>query len=132
VVRGERELLGVVSDRDVAHRPGRTAADLMTRNPVTVSPDTPAIQAISAMLNGRFSCVPVVENGELVGLLTTSDLMMALQCTLQLLAQSIESLLADMPVEVKGARYFERLMEMGADQASAVPLGQSADTQAAV
>jgi len=91
VVKGEQELLGIVSDRDVAQREGRTAADIMTRKPAIVTPDTPAVQAISAMLAGRFSYVPVVDAGKLVGVLTTSDLMMALHCTLQLLAQLGES-----------------------------------------
>jgi CBS domain-containing protein len=116
VVESHRELLGIISDRDVVQRTGRTAANIMTANPATVTPDTPAIQAISLMLGGRFSCVPVVQHGTLVGLLTTTDLMMALQCTLQILSTSIESLLADAPAEVKGARYFARLAEETPDK----------------
>jgi CBS domain-containing protein/Flp pilus assembly pilin Flp len=116
VVRGERELLGIVSDRDVAHRSGRTAEHIMTRNPTTVIPETPAIQAISMMLGGRFSCVPVVEANLLVGLLTSSDVMMALQCTLQILSQSLQSTSADLCEEVKGARYFARLAEAAEEE----------------
>jgi CBS domain-containing protein len=116
VVRGEGELLGIISDRDVAHRSGRNAEHIMTRNPTTVTPETPAIQAISMMLGGRFSCVPVVEGTKLVGLLTTTDVMMALQCTLQILSQSLQSLLADSPLEVKGARYFARLAESAEEE----------------
>jgi CBS domain-containing protein len=117
VVRGEDQLVGIVSDRDVTQREGRTAADIMTRNPVTVGPDTPAIQAISAMLSGRFSCLPVAEEGKLVGLMTTSDLMMALQCTLQLMTQSAGAGYGDAPSEVKGARYFARLLEPSGEEA---------------
>ncbi len=111
VVEGAGKLLGIISDRDLAHRSGRTAGQIMTRDPVTVTPETPAIQAISMMLGGRFSCVPVIENEQLAGLLTSTDVMMALQCTLQLLSQSLQSLLAESAVEVKGARYFARLMK---------------------
>jgi acetoin utilization protein AcuB len=111
VVQGEDRLLGIISDRDVSNRTGRTAGQLMTKDPVTVTPETPAIQAISMMLGGRFSCVPVVEGRKLVGLLTSTDVMMALQCTLQILSQSLQSLLAESPVEVKGARYFARLLK---------------------
>jgi CBS domain-containing protein len=111
VVRGQNELIGVVSDRDMAHRPGPTAAEIMTRNPIAVSSDAPAIPCITTMLRRRFSCLPVVDDGRLVGLLTTTDLMMALQCTLQLLSQSADASLADAPTEVKGARYFARLLE---------------------
>jgi CBS domain-containing protein len=116
VVRGEAELLGIISDRDVAHRAGRTAEQIMTRNPTTVTPETPAIQAISMMLGGRFSCVPVIEGDKLAGVLTTTDVMMALQCTLQILSQSLQSLLAESPVEVKGARYFTRLAEAAEEE----------------
>jgi CBS domain-containing protein len=111
VVHGERDLVGVISDRDVAHRRGRAAADIMTHNPLSVTPDTPAIQAITMMMGARFSCMPVAENGKLVGLLTTTDLMMALQCTLQIMSQSLQSSKADAPAEVRGARYFTRLEE---------------------
>jgi predicted transcriptional regulator len=122
VVHGQ-ELQGIISDRDVAERTGRTAANIMTRNPIAVSPDTPAIQAITTMLAGRFSCLPVVEDGKLLGLLTTTDLMMALQCTLQLMAQSSDALLADAPTEVKGARYFARLLEGGTEEIAAASSG---------
>lgn len=115
VVQGEDRLLGIISDRDVANRTGRTAGQIMTRDPVTVTPETPAIQAISMMLGGRFSCVPVVEGQKLVGLLTSTDVMMALQCTLQILSQSLQSLLEESPVEVKGARYFARLLKDAED-----------------
>ena len=52
------------------------AADLMTREIVTVGPELPLADAIHLMLEHRISGVPVVDGaGRLVGLLTTGDLL---------------------------------------------------------
>ena len=58
---------------------GTTVNRVMTRAPLTVSPDTPLVTAIGTMQQSRFGCLPVVENGALVGILTRSDLVDALQ-----------------------------------------------------
>ncbi len=59
----------------------------MTANPRTVTPDTPVAAVITMMLAQRISCLPVVEEGQLQGIITTSDLLMALQCVLRLVEQ---------------------------------------------
>ena len=52
------------------------AADLMTRDIVTVGPETPLADAIRLMLEHRVSGLPVVDGaGQLVGLLTEGDLL---------------------------------------------------------
>ena len=53
------------------------AADLMTREIVTVGPELPLADAIHLMLDRRISGMPVVDAaaGRLVGLLTTGDLL---------------------------------------------------------
>ncbi len=57
---------------------GRRAADVMTRNVVTVSPDTP-LAAVARLLEERhIKRVPVVENGRLVGIVSRADLLRAL------------------------------------------------------
>jgi diguanylate cyclase (GGDEF)-like protein len=81
--RGD-ELLGVVSDRDLHGQPGTTAQQVMSHPVLTVSHDMPLSSAISYLVNESVSCLPVVENGRLRGILTTTDLVLALQCTLQL------------------------------------------------
>ena len=80
-------LLGVVSDRDLKYGEGDTAADLMTADPVTVHPDTPATTAVTTMINRSISCLPIMHEGRLQGILTSTDLMMSLQCTLQVLSR---------------------------------------------
>ena len=51
-----------------------TAADIMTPNPVTVSPQSTLREAAKLLLDGHFNGLPVVEDGRLVGMLTQSDL----------------------------------------------------------
>ncbi len=50
-----------------------TAADVMQANPQTATPDQDIGSAISLMMQKRLSCLPVVENGRLVGIFTDND-----------------------------------------------------------
>jgi acetoin utilization protein AcuB len=87
----EGRLVGIASDRDfrAAAPPlgdrGRTAAlaeirvgEVMAREVVTALPDDPIEQAANTMRERRIGCLPVVEDGELVGIITASDVMNAL------------------------------------------------------
>ena len=58
---------------------GTTVARVMTREPLSVSPDLPLPAAITLMQQSRFGCLPVVQGDELVGILTRSDLVDTLQ-----------------------------------------------------
>jgi acetoin utilization protein AcuB len=84
-------LVGIVSDRDLRSAlpaigdPARAAAleevlvsDVMTRDVVTARPDDPVEAAANAMRERKIGCLPVVEGGELVGIITSSDVMEAL------------------------------------------------------
>jgi len=79
-------VMGIISDRDF-RRQGKTAADIMTTDPITVDVSTTMMTAITIFLKRRISCLPVVEDGKLCGILTTTDLMMGLQANLQLLCK---------------------------------------------
>jgi len=74
VVEGTR-LLGVVSDRDLlATTGGATVGDLM-HSPVSVQrADTLVMASLDLVLRG-IGCLPVVENHELVGIVTETDLL---------------------------------------------------------
>jgi acetoin utilization protein AcuB len=87
VCRDQGQLAGVISDRDFQLRRGPTAADIMTRNPLTIAPHTPVGQVITMMVDRKISCLPVVDEGGLQGVLTTTDLLLALQCSLRLFEQ---------------------------------------------
>jgi diguanylate cyclase (GGDEF)-like protein len=78
------DLVGVISDRDLRSTRGNTAQQLMTYPPMTCSSDTPITSAITFLTNEGISCLPVVDRGHLCGVLTTTDLVLTLQCTLQL------------------------------------------------
>jgi CBS domain-containing protein len=47
----------------------------MTRDPVTVQPDQPVFAAANILYTRRFGCLPVVDNGELVGIVSTTDML---------------------------------------------------------
>lgn len=75
VVDERGSLVGVLSDRDVLHlrATNKHVADVMTREVISVSPDAPAIEAASIMLDNKISSVLVVDDGILVGVVTQTD-----------------------------------------------------------
>jgi len=50
------------------------AADLMTRNVMTVSPDIPILKAVSVMAKNNFRRIPVAEGIKLVGMISLGDI----------------------------------------------------------
>lgn len=75
-----RVTLGVeerIAARDVS------VGDVMTYAPVTIRYDAPLEEAVSRMIEGRFGCLPVVdERGRLDGILSEIDLLQALATAL--------------------------------------------------
>jgi len=55
-----------------------TVEEVMTRNPVTLSPDTPFEDALRIGQEKKIGSFPVVENGRLVGISTESDIVRVL------------------------------------------------------
>ncbi len=54
--------------------PKRVVADIMTPNPVTVTPRNAIRTAVTLMREGGFRRLPVVDRGRLVGIITDRDL----------------------------------------------------------
>lgn len=50
-----------------------TAADVMDKNPTTIKPDADIRYAMLLMLDEGISCLPVIEQGKLIGILTDKD-----------------------------------------------------------
>lgn len=53
-------------------------SDIMTRNPITVEPDTTLIQCARKMVKKKLSSLPVTENKKLVGFISNKDILWAL------------------------------------------------------
>ncbi len=88
LVMREGKLFGIISDRDIYSRHGKRASNIMTADPQTVTPGTRLTQVITLTLHRRISCLPVVEDGRVKGILTTTDMLMSLQCLMQLLERA--------------------------------------------
>lgn len=90
VVDERGALLGIVSQRDLYRAAissvlavtGETQREwlvkvpvheVMTRDVVTIGPDASVVDAIHRLMDGKFGCLPVVEGGTLVGLLSETD-----------------------------------------------------------
>ena len=52
----------------------KTVEAVMTRNPMTVSPTTPVLEAASYMGVKNFRRIPVAEDGKLIGMLSIGDI----------------------------------------------------------
>ena len=46
----------------------------MIKNPLTISPEMATLDVMKLMRERRVSCLPVVEDGKLVGVITEADL----------------------------------------------------------
>lgn len=93
VCNDDNELVGVVSDRDLRRVSGKlVASDLMAECPTTVTSDTLVNQAITVLLYGHISSLPVVDAGRLVGIITTTDVVMTLQCAMLAVEQMVREL----------------------------------------
>jgi acetoin utilization protein AcuB len=96
LVLSDLQLVGILSDRDLkrALDPEKVkktkvlalgglffplepiyVREIMTRDPVTIGPEATAQEAAALMVGKRFGALPVVEDGELVGIITETDLL---------------------------------------------------------
>ena len=84
IMEGE-ELVGLVTDRDLVMRvlaerqpPEQILlGDILTKSPVTISPDARVSEAREVMAEHKVRRLPVVKNDKLVGILSLGDLAIA-------------------------------------------------------
>ena len=70
--------------------------EIMTYSPVTLRSDAPLEDAVARMLEGRFGCLPVVdERGRLDGIVTETDLLQALATVLWTMSDRASPPVAD-------------------------------------
>jgi acetoin utilization protein AcuB len=90
VMRGD-QLVGVITDKNIKeYTPSKatsldeyelhyllakvTARDVMSRDPITISPETTVEEAALLMYENRLDVLPVLKMGKLVGIITESDI----------------------------------------------------------
>jgi len=109
LVTENRELVGVISDRDLGRLFGingsadprdlkhLTARDLMSTDLVTAQAKTPLGEAVQQLVDHGINCLPVVRDCIPLGILTTTDLFIVLE-QLLLAARSSDADHAAVPV----------------------------------
>ena len=73
-------LVGIVTLADVNRsstidREAMQVRDIMTRNPVTLPPEAPVIDALRIMSAQDFGRIPVVQDGKVLGIVTRTDIL---------------------------------------------------------
>lgn len=115
VLDDDRRLVGVISEKDIllaAPSPASTLStyesnyllsrlkvkDIMSRNPHTITKETTIEEAVRLMVENDLSCLPVMEDGFLIGIVSKSDLFKIL---LELLGAKHEGVRVEALVEDK-------------------------------
>lgn len=92
IVDGENRLVGIISDRDVARMAPSMLGNItpeeynhifettpitraMTRTVLSVAPDTRIEEAVTLLHAKKIGALPVLEDGRVVGILTTTDML---------------------------------------------------------
>ena len=82
VCDNSKQLVGIITDRDIALNSVASGAnaseqkicDFMTSNPVTGRPDMDVFDAIRTMSRNQIRRLPIVENNNLVGIVSLGDI----------------------------------------------------------
>lgn len=75
-VVADKGLVGIATERDLRRAgEGDRVADVMTREPVTIGGVASFDEAAKLLRENKFNALPVVQDGELVGIVTTADVL---------------------------------------------------------
>ncbi len=91
VTAHDGRLEGILTERDILCRvvapgrdPDRTRLhEVMTKDPDTIGPNAPAIEALRRMRDGGYRHLPVLDGGRLVGIVSHRDFLGAEQTRLE-------------------------------------------------
>ena len=88
-----KSLVGIITDRDLRHHDGYLESTLvdaaMTSSPLTIHPDETVEAAAKLMIKHKIGAVPVVQDGRVAGILSTSDLLKALLSVIEATKQIV-------------------------------------------
>jgi CBS domain-containing protein len=99
IVVDSGRVVGILTERDILKRivdEGKkpeetTVGDIMSKPPITISPDADLETAIKVMFKNKIKKLPVVENGKLVGIVTFTDLVRAQPALIQTIKRLMEA-----------------------------------------
>lgn len=75
VVKDGRDIVGVISSRDLTGTKDQPVAELMSAEVVTADPTTTVKKAANLLRGRTIGCLPIVDKGRLVGIVTITDLL---------------------------------------------------------
>lgn len=92
---------GILSERDIVRELGKRGVtcmsdrvdQMMTSNLVTCAPEDRAEDVLAKMTEGRFRHMPVIENGEMIGLITLGDVVKSQLSQLSMEKQALEGMI---------------------------------------
>ncbi len=70
-----RSLLRLIAQEQDIDTAARSVREIMERDPVSVAPETTTVEAIELLRRHNVSCLPVVQDGRLVGIVSERDFM---------------------------------------------------------
>jgi len=80
------KLVGIITDRDLRQHVGQLnhtrVNAVMSTHPFSVHPSTQVEHAVHMLIANRVGSLPVVDNGDLVGIITATDMLHALEAFL--------------------------------------------------
>lgn len=99
VVMENDRIAGIISERDYARKvvlAGKTSletkvSDIMSSNVISTSPEQTVDDAMAVMTNSGIRHLPVVQQDQLIGLVSIGDLVKAVISSQQIIIQQLES-----------------------------------------
>jgi CBS domain-containing protein len=98
LVMENQQIVGIVTERDYARKVilmGRSShetpvRDIMTSQVMYVRPDQTNVQCMALMTENRLRHLPVIDNGELIGLISIGDLVKDIISEQQFIIEQLE------------------------------------------
>lgn len=112
IVMGDKNIRGIVTAEDIVYKyvaqgRGKTVSDIMTRDPITISPEKKLEDASRIMTEKKIKKLPVVENGRIVGIITASDIVKIEPALYEILLEQLKILRPGASLPPSSAQVFQ-------------------------